>query len=117
MPVAYFLTRTVRCKKPKYGADVPTVRSTWLCKKDGRAVALKMTAPRGTKRASFQVIEKDSEEDFDFDPGDLSSAGNATCPFCPTVADADYTKEFGFDPGYSIQPMAIACVRPGKQGK
>ena len=42
IPVAYLWTRTVRCKNPSCGATVPLVRQTWLCKKRGRYVALKL---------------------------------------------------------------------------
>jgi len=41
-PVAYLWTRTVRCKNPSCGATVPLVKQTWLCKKKGRYIALKM---------------------------------------------------------------------------
>ena len=44
-PIAYLWTRTVRCKNPACGATVPLVKQTWLCKKKGRYVALKMVAP------------------------------------------------------------------------
>jgi putative DNA methylase len=43
-PVAYLWTRTVRCPNPTCGATVPLVRQTWLAKKAGRYVALKMHA-------------------------------------------------------------------------
>src|SRR5262245_55153890 len=41
-PVAYLWTRTVRCPNPTCGATVPLVRQTWLVKKPGRCVALKI---------------------------------------------------------------------------
>ncbi len=45
-PVAYLWTRTVRCKNPVCGATVPLVRQTWLCKKPGRYVALRIVTDR-----------------------------------------------------------------------
>lgn len=51
-PVAYLWTRTVRCKNLTCGAIVPLARQTWLCKKKDRFVALKMIAPKGTKRSA-----------------------------------------------------------------
>jgi putative DNA methylase len=117
VPVAYLWTRTVKCKNPHCGATVPLVRQTWLCKKDGRYVALKMIAPRGQKQVQFEVVEARSENGLGFDPGDFSKAGNAVCPFCGSVADSDYVKEAGALKGYGLEPMAVMAIRPGKHGK
>src|SRR5262249_10146734 len=46
VPVAYLWTRTVTCKNPTCRATVPLVRQTWLCHKQHRHVALKMTTPK-----------------------------------------------------------------------
>ena len=32
-PIAYLWARTVRCESPNCGAEIPLVRSFWLCKK------------------------------------------------------------------------------------
>jgi len=126
-PIAYLWTRTVRCKKPSCGATVPLVRQTWLCKKRGHYVALKMIAPKGHlpaasaaqagKRVRFEVVEAASEEGLGFDPAAFSKGGNATCPFCGTVADSDYVKTEGCAGRMGQQMMAVVCTRPGRQGK
>ncbi len=77
MPVAYLWTRTVKCKNPSCGAVVPLVKQTWLCKKKGRCVAMKMVAQRGKKKVRFEVVEAGSERDLGFDPEGFSKAGNA----------------------------------------
>nr|BAL53121.1 adenine-specific DNA methylase [uncultured Gammaproteobacteria bacterium] len=117
VPVAYLWTRTVRCKNPTCGATVPLVRQTWLCKKKDRYVALKMIAPEGQKRVRFEVVESNSEEGLGFDPVAFSKGGNATCPFCGTVADSDYVKAEGRAKRMGEQMMALVCTRPGRQGK
>jgi len=117
VPVAYLGTRTVRCKNPSCGATVPLVRQTWLCKKKDRYVALKMIAPKNQKRVGFEVVESRTEKGLGFDPAGFSRAGNATCPFCGTVADSDYVKAEGCARRMGRQMMAIVCTRPGKQGK
>ncbi len=106
-----------------------------------------MTAPRGKKQVRFEVVEddgiplfadnewmrelkskekklKESElrdmvvlRHFGFDPAGFSKGGNATCPFCGTVAESDYVKAEGCAGRMSHQMMAIVCTRPGKQGK
>jgi putative DNA methylase len=117
VPVAYLWTRTVTCKNPTCRATVPLVRQTWLSKKDHRYIALKMAAPKGEKRVRFEVVESKTEKELGFDPAGFSKAGNATCPFCGTVADNDYAKEEGKAARMGAQPMAIVCTRPGTRGK
>jgi len=117
IPVAYLWTRTIRCKNPGCGAVVPLARQTWLCKKEGRYVALKMIAPRRGKKVRFEVVESMREDNFDFDPAGFSKGGNATCPFCGTVADNDYVKSEGIAQRIGCQLMGIATNRNGQQGK
>lgn len=117
MPVAYLWTRTVPCKNPACAALVPLVRQTWLCKKDGRCVALKVIAPKGKQRVSFRVVEASRERELGFDPEGFSRGGNATCPFCGTVADNDYIKAVGARSGMGAQLMAVVATRSCEQGK
>lgn len=117
MPVAYLWTRTATCKNPNCKATVPLVKQTWLCKKAGRFVAMKMVAPRGKKEVRFDVVEARTEKGLGFDPEAFSKAGNATCPFCGTVADSDYVKAEGCAKRMGEQLMAVACTRPGARGK
>jgi putative DNA methylase len=117
VPVAYLWTRTVDCKNPTCKANVPLVKQTWLCKKKDRYVALKVIAPKGMKRVRFEVVESRTEKELGFDPTAFSKAGNATCPFCGTVADSDYVKAEGRAARMGTQPMSIICIRPGARGK
>jgi adenine-specific DNA methylase len=54
-PIAYLWARTVRCESPNCGAEIPLVRSFWLCKKANRKRALryKIIRPSGT---GFQPV-------------------------------------------------------------
>lgn len=54
-PIAYLWARTVRCEAPNCGAEIPLVRSFWLCKKADRRRALrpKVIQPGGT---GFQPV-------------------------------------------------------------
>lgn len=116
IPVAYLWTRTVPCKK-RCGAQVPMMRQTWLCKRGDRFVAMKPVHDAKLKQVRFEIVEADTEEGFDFDPAAFSTGGSAACPFCGTVADAEYTKRIGCEHGFGVQPTAIMCVRPGQSGK
>lgn len=117
MPVGYLWSRTVTCKNPHCRATVPLVKQTWLCKKPGRYVAMKTLAPKGSKHVRFEVVETRSEKALGFDAEVGSKGGNATCPFCGTVADTDYVKAEGCAERMATQLMAIVCTRPGKAGK
>lgn len=115
-PLAYLWTRTVACKNPACGATVPLVRQTWLCKKNGKYVALKMTAKKGAQQAAFEVESAANEEALGFDPADFSKGGNAACPFCQTLADAGYVKREGLAGRIGHQLMAVVCAA-GAKGK
>ena len=69
------------------------------------------------KRVKFRVVKADREENLGFDPADLSKGGNATCPFCGTVADSDYVKGEGKAGRIGRQAMAVVCTRRGESGK
>jgi putative DNA methylase len=122
-PVAYLWTRTVKCKNPSCGAVVPLVRQTWLCKKSGRYIALKITPDQKKKRPRFRVVlssartEKEAIEQFGIDPGKFSRGGNTSCIFCGTVATSDYVKQEGQAKRMDKQLMAVVCTKEGIPGK
>jgi putative DNA methylase len=116
VPVAYLWTRTVRCKNLSCGATVPLAKQTWLCKKKGRYVALKIVAPKGQKQVRFEVMEAAAEGGLGFDPAAGSEGGNATCPFCGTVADSDYVQSEGAAGRVGFQHLAFVCRKPGGSG-
>jgi putative DNA methylase len=116
-PVAYLWTRTVRCKNPACGATVPLVKQTWLCKKKDRNVAIRVVAPTGGKRVRFEIVEARTEADLGFDPEAFSKGGNATCPFCGTVADSDYVKEEGCAGRMGAEMMGLAAAHASRDGK
>ncbi|HOE12823.1 MAG TPA: DUF1156 domain-containing protein [bacterium] len=43
-PIAYLWARTVKCESPNCGAEIPLMRSFWLCKKANRKRALRPVA-------------------------------------------------------------------------
>ena len=116
-PVAYLWTRTVKCKNPACGATVPLLKQTWLRKKKGRYVALRMIARKGEKKVSFKVAEATSEAGLGFDPSDFSSAGNATCRFCGTAVDSQYVMDEGCAGRRGSQLICIVGKRPKVPGK
>jgi len=88
-PIAYLWARTVRCEGIGCGAEIPLVRSFWLCNKSGRKRALRyrIERPQGEPaRFVFEVFEPKDEKEVS--AGTVSRA-NATCLCCHTVLPAE----------------------------
>jgi adenine-specific DNA methylase len=107
-PIAYLWARTVRCEAVGCGAEIPLMRSFWLCKKANRRRALRLVpvapvsspakrhgagdsaateddlnalvSPKGNLR--FEIYEPKSEAEV---RGGTVNRGNAVCPCCHTV--------------------------------
>ena len=88
-PIAYLWARTVHCEGIGCGAEIPLVRSFWLCKKAGRKVAVRyhVERPKGKPpQVVFEIFQPTSEEEVQ--EGTVSRA-EATCPCCQTVLPAE----------------------------
>lgn len=84
-PLAYLWARTVRCESPNCGAEIPLVRSFWLCKKASRKRALRHRVEwlKGQPpRVDFEVFEPKTEKDV---PGGTVTRAKATCVCCSVV--------------------------------
>ncbi len=84
-PIAYLWARTVRCEAPDCGAEIPLMRSFWLCRKDKRKRALKpgvVRRPGAPPEVALEVFEPTAESEVH---GGTVSRANATCPCCGTV--------------------------------
>ncbi len=81
-PIAYLWARTVRCEAPRCGAEIPLVRSFWLCKKVNRKLALRYKVVRpgtGLPEIDFEIFIPKTESET---PGSLVTRAKATCPAC-----------------------------------
>jgi putative DNA methylase len=88
-PIAYLWARTVNCESPNCGAEIPLVRSFWLCKKKRRRQALRHRVERpsdGVPRVEFQVFDPKSDSDV---PSGTVTRLKATCIACGTVLPSD----------------------------
>ena len=56
-PIAYLWARTVRCEAPQCGAEVPLMRSFWLCRKAKRKRALRHRVERRPGEAPAVAFE------------------------------------------------------------
>ena len=84
-PIAYLWARTVRCEAPNCGAEIPLMRSFWLCKKAKRKRALRCCVERPdglSPRIEFEVFEPALNRDV---PVGTVTGAKATCTCCGTV--------------------------------
>ena len=84
-PIAYLWARTVRCEAPNCGAEIPLMRSFWLCKKAKRKRALRHRVERcegEPPSIEFEVFEPQVEKEV---YGGTVTRARATCLCCGAV--------------------------------
>jgi adenine-specific DNA methylase len=88
LPIAYLWARTVRCEGIGCGAEIPLVRSFWLCKKSNRKQAFRyrVERPKGKPpHLTFEIFTPKSESAL---PNGTVHRADATCPCCHIVLPA-----------------------------
>ena len=84
-PIAYLWARTVRCEAPDCGAEIPLLRTLWLCKKANRKWALRPNVIRDDQTPPTVVFEIfEPRSDGEVANGTVARA-RATCLCCRTV--------------------------------
>lgn len=81
LPIAYLWARTIKCEGPGCGSEVPLIRSTYLAKRAGKSIGLKVIPNPKEKRIDFQIIEG-------INPNEVVGTvqrGNAICKCCGYV--------------------------------
>ena len=130
-PIAYLWARTVRCEAPNCGAEIPLMRSLWLCKKAKRKRALRSKVMRGdgvTPRVEFEIFEPKSDREV---ANGTVARARATCPCCQAVlppervrtqlaaqkggADAIFDNDGNRTGGARM--TAVVTLKPGQQGR
>jgi putative DNA methylase len=92
-PIAYLWARTVKCESPNCGAEIPLVRSLWLCKKAIRKRALRHRVVRSSgqpPRVQFEIFEPRNEKDV---PRGTVTRAKATCVACGAVLAPERVRE------------------------
>ena len=130
-PIAYLWARTVRCESPNCGAEIPLMRSMWLCKKPKRKWALRSNVVRQEgvpPRVEFGIF--DPKADREVAEGTVTRA-RATCLCCRTVLPpervrAQLAAQIGgadtvFDDGGNrtsgATMTAVVTLKEGQQGR
>ena len=91
-PIAYLWARTVQCEAPSCGAEIPLMRSLWLCRKPKRKRALRHRVERpigDAPRVVFEVYQP--ETDREVHAGTVTRA-KATCLCCGAVLPPERTR-------------------------
>ena len=130
-PIAYLWARTVRCDAPGCGAEVPLMRSFWLCKKPKRKLALRHSVVRKDGQpptVAFEVFEPEAESEV---RGGTVTRAKATCLCCGAVLPPERVRaqlaaeRGGADVIFDAQGQriggarmtAVVTLQPGKTGR
>ena len=130
-PIAYLWARTVRCEAPNCGAEIPLMRSFWLCKKPNRKQALRHRVKRSEGAIPYVEFEMfEPEKDTDVHTDTVTRA-KATCLCCDAVlrpervrtqlaaqrggADVIFDAEGNRTGGARM--TAVVTLKPGEQGR
>ena len=130
-PIAYLWARTVRCEAPNCGAEIPLMRSMWLCRKPKRKWALRPKVVRDdgvSPRVEFEIFEPESDREV---AGGTVARAKATCLCCRAVlppvrvrfqlaaqkggADAVFDEQGNRKGGARL--TAVVTLKPGERGR
>ena len=120
--VAYLWARTVRCAACR--AEVPLLKTRWLCKKGPKRVRLAMTRRADRSGVEFDVetdvpegmgaAARRREHDQRLGGGTMSRSG-ATCPCCGAIATTEDIRAAGRAGRLGVRMTAV--VVDGQRGK
>ena len=130
-PIAYLWARTVRCEAPNCGAEIPLLRSFWLCRKPKRKRALRYRVERRhgvPPTVEFAVFTPVA--DGEVTAGTVARA-KATCLCCGAVVPPERVRaqlaaqRGGADVVFGeegrrcggARMTAVVTLRPGEPGR
>ena len=130
-PIAYLWARTVRCEAPDCGAEIPLMRSMWLCRKPERKWALwpnVMKADKTLPTVVFGICSPLTDTDVS---NDTVARARATCVCCKAVLPPERVRsqlaaqKGGADTVFDdagrriggARMTAVVTLKPGEQGR
>ena len=130
-PVAYLWARTVRCEAPNCGAEIPLMKSMWLCRKPKKKWALCPTVVReqgSPPRVDLDIFQPKDEREVE--NGTVSRA-RATCLCCRAVLPPERVRSQlaaqrgGSDSVFDedgnriggARMTAVVTLKPGRRGQ
>lgn len=130
-PIAYLWARTIRCESPNCGAEIPLMRTFWLCNKTKRKIAVRyhvVPTSDSPPCVEFEIFEPESDRDV---PAATVVRAKATCICCNAVLSPERVRvqlaahkggaEVIFDEeGQRIggaRIIAVVTLRPEQKGR
>ena len=130
-PIAWLWARTVRCEAPTCGAEIPLMRSFWLCRKPKRRRALRAKVVRsggGPPGVEFEVFEPEGEGQVR--AGTVTRA-KAACLCCGAVLPPERVRAQLFEQRGGADAVldgqgkriggarmtAVVTLKPGEKGR
>ncbi len=115
-PIAYIWARIIRCEGPNCGAEVPLLRTLWLCKKENKKVALKLQPKNDEKIIDVKIVYNIAENEIG---NGTVARGAATCPLCSHTTSASsvrrqLSERFG---GTNDARLIVVVTRSGQRGR
>ena len=112
--VAYLWARTAECGDCR--AEIPLLKTCWLCNRDNKRVLLKVTPRQNRSGVEFGVDcdVPDCRDDDVLGAGTMSESG-AKCPCCGGIATMDDLQAQGVAARLGARMMAV--VVDGQEGK
>ncbi|MBM4458395.1 MAG: DUF1156 domain-containing protein [Chloroflexi bacterium] len=90
--VAYLWARTVPCPDPACGAEVPLLKTLWLCKKEDKRRALRLVPDPVARRVNFEIWTPGPKDEV---PDGTMAGAKSRCPVCGVNVTPDYIKACG----------------------
>ncbi len=130
-PVSYLWARTIRCESPNCGAEIPLIRSFWICNKPKLKWALQpivKQSDEGPPQVEFELFKPESSSDV---PRGLVANAKATCICCGAVmrpervrtqliaqkGGADVVFDSNGQRVGGTRMIAVVTLRPGEKGR
>jgi len=112
IPVGYIWARTIPCRNPSCGAEIPLMRQYWLAKKEDKKVALKPFVNDG--KVEFEIVGQNKPFPKNFDPskGTVKRA-IAECLVCGSRVDDNTVRKL-FQEGKAGQRMVAVVLHHAK---
>ncbi len=111
--VAYLWARTVPCPDPACGAEVPLLKTLWLCQKENKLRALRLVPDPVARRVNFEVWTPDPKDEV---PDGTMAGAKSQCPVCGVNVTPDYIKSSGHNGKLGARMTAVVVnTRQGKE--
>lgn len=107
-PVAYYWVRTARCSNPSCQAEVPLLKTFYLCKTSKKKVFLDPVI--NGKTINFEIRRGSCDYLKEW-----NHRGNMTCPCCGSVTNINEIKKQSIE--FGLKERFIAIIKDGENGK